>query len=56
MSNGLVVALYICPSNLSGNPLSFREAFFDCGGLIAEVLESGPIKIDDPVIPPPRGY
>ncbi len=44
------------PSKLSNNSRSFQEAFFDRGGIIAEVIESGIIKIGDPVIPPPKGY
>ncbi len=44
------------PSKLSGNKRSFKEVFFDRGGLIAEVLESGLIKVGDQVIPPPKGY
>ncbi len=44
------------PSKLSGREESFKEAFFDRGGLIAEVVEGGVIKIGDLVIPPPKGY
>ena len=44
------------PSKLSGNQKSFKETFFDRGGLIAEVIESGVIKTGDPVIPPPKDY
>ncbi len=44
------------PSKLSGNNQSFKEAFFDRGGLVAEVLESGLIKVGDVIIPPPKGY
>lgn len=44
------------PSNLCGKEKSFKETFFDRGGLIAEVIESGIIKIGDPVISPPKGY
>lgn len=44
------------PSKLSGNSRSFQEVFFDRGGVIAEVLETGAIKVDDAVIPPPKGY
>ena len=46
----------IRPSKLSGKQKSFKETFFDRGGLIAEVIESGVIKTGDPVIPPPKGY
>lgn len=44
------------PSKLSGKTKSFKETFFDRGGLIAEVIESGVIKIGDQVIPPSKGY
>ncbi len=44
------------PSKLSGKTKSFKEAFFDRGGLIAEIIESGVIKIGDLLIPPPKGY
>lgn len=44
------------PSKLSGKPRNFQEAFFDRGGLIAEVIEGGMIKTGDSVIPPPKGY
>lgn len=44
------------PSKLSGNATSFKEAFFDRGGLIADVLESGVIGMGDEVVPPPKGY
>lgn len=44
------------PSQLSGCKKSFKEVFFDRGGLIAEVIEGGIIRVNDDVIPPPRGY
>lgn len=44
------------PSKLSGNPRSFKYAFFDRGSIIAEVLESGTIKQGDTVVSPPKGY
>lgn len=44
------------PSKLAGKATSFKEAFFDRGGLLAEVLEDGVIKIGDPLIPPPKEY
>ena len=43
------------PSKLA-NKSGFREQFFDRGGIIAEVIEGGLIKIGDPIIPPPKGY
>lgn len=44
------------PSNLSGNPKSFKEVFWDRGGLIAEVIQGGIIRKGDPVIPPKKDY
>lgn len=44
------------PSQLCGKKQSFKEAFFDRGGLIAEVVEGGTIRVGDVVIPPPKGY
>ncbi len=44
------------PSKLSGKTKSFKEAFFDRGGLIAEIIEGGQIKVGDLVIPPSKGY
>ncbi len=44
------------PTKLSGKTRSFQEAFFDRGGLVAEVIRGGLIRVDDPIIPPPRGY
>ena len=44
------------PSNLSGNAQSFKEVFFDRGGLVAEIIEGGMIKVGDAVVPPPKGY
>lgn len=44
------------PSKLSGKTKSFKETFFDRGGLIAEIIEGGVIKTGDQVIPPHKGY
>ncbi len=44
------------PSKLSGKERSFQEAFFDRGGLAAEIIEGGMIRLGDAVIPPPKGY
>jgi len=44
------------PTKLSGKAISFKEAFFDCGGLVAEVLEGGLIKVGDAIVPPPKGH
>lgn len=44
------------PSQSSGEGRSFKEAFFDRGGLIAEVLEGGLIKVKDPIVPPFKNY
>jgi hypothetical protein len=35
---------------------SFDEKFYDRGGLVAEIIEGGLIKVGDTVIPPPKGY
>ena len=42
------------PSALAGKTVSFKEAFHDRGGLVAEVLEGGLIKVGDAVVPPPK--
>ena len=44
------------PTKLSGKDISFKEAFFDRGGLVAEVITGGIIKAGDPIIPPIKGY
>ena len=44
------------PSTLSGKSISFKEMFFDRGGLIAEVIEGGDIKTGNQLIPPSKGY
>jgi hypothetical protein len=44
------------PSKLSGKTKSFKERFFDRGGLIAEIIEGGVITVGDQLIPPPKGY
>jgi len=43
------------PNTLSGNKRSFRDTFFDRGGIIAEVVEGGIIRVGDTIVPPPRG-
>jgi len=44
------------PSKLSGKTKGFQQTFFDRGGLLAEVIESGIINTDDELVPPPKGY
>src|SRR5262245_54383326 len=44
------------PSVLRQKQISFREAFHDRGGLVAEVLKSGVIRVGSPVIPPKKDY
>jgi len=44
------------PTKLSGKGGSFKEDFFDRGGIIAEVIEGGTIKVGDQLIPPDKGY
>jgi hypothetical protein len=42
------------PSGLVGNSHSFRDEFFDRGGLVAEVIKSGVIGINDMINFPPK--
>lgn len=44
------------PSRLARKEQSFKKAFFDRGGIVAEVLEGGLIKVGDNIIPPPKKY
>jgi hypothetical protein len=44
------------PSKLLGKQESFALDFHDRGGLVAEVIEGGVIRVGGAVIPPPRGY
>jgi MOSC domain-containing protein YiiM len=44
------------PSKLAGKACSFKEAFLDCGCIIAEILESGTFSVGTEVITPPKGY
>jgi hypothetical protein len=44
------------PSRLAGREQSFKEAFFDRGGLVAEVIRGGLIRAESPIVPPPKGY
>lgn len=44
------------PSKLSGKEKSFKETFFDRGGLIAEIVEGGLIRVNDLVIASPKDY
>ncbi len=46
----------LIPSRMAGKSRSFREAFFDRGGLVAEVIQTGIIKVGDWVIPPKKDY
>jgi MOSC domain-containing protein YiiM len=41
---------------LSNKDIPFRDAFHDRGGLVAEVLSSGLIRIGSPVIRPSKHY
>ncbi len=43
------------PSKLSGKP-GFAQAFHDRGGLVAEVLQGGLIKVGSPIISPKKNY
>ena len=44
------------PNTLAGKERSFKEAFFDRGGLIAEIVEEGIIRVNDKIILPAKGY
>ena len=44
------------PTKLSGNVNSFRDLFHDRGGIVAEVLEGGTIKVGSAVIPRTKDY
>jgi hypothetical protein len=44
------------PQKLSRSSHDFRASFLDRGGLIAEVVKEGLIKLHDPIIPPPKKY
>lgn len=44
------------PSNLANTDQSFKDLFEDAGGLIADVVRGGLIRVEDFVIPPPKGY
>ena len=44
------------PGKLSGKTKSFKNVFFDRGGLIAEIVEGGVIKVGNLVIPPQKNY
>jgi len=44
------------PSVLSGKKIAFKDIFHDRGGLVAEVLESGVLKVGDLVVPPKKHY
>ena len=43
------------PSKIAGKP-GFKEAFFDRGGLVADIYATGLIRVGDEVLPPPKGY
>ncbi|HEU5114909.1 MAG TPA: hypothetical protein VFT82_04045 [Candidatus Paceibacterota bacterium] len=44
------------PKKLSGKTESYKEAFVDCGCIIAEIVTGGSINVGDSVISPPKGY
>ncbi len=44
------------PSRLSGKKEIFKDAFHDRGGLVAEVVRSGIIRVGSQVIPPRKDY
>lgn len=44
------------PNELADIKSSFKDAFFDRGGLVAEVLQNGYIETGSIIIPPSKGY
>jgi len=44
------------PTKLSGNPEPFRDLFHDRGGLVADILESGTIKVGSIVTSRTKDY
>jgi len=44
------------PKQLARKDRSFRDAFHDCGGLVAEVVVGAIISVGDAVIPPKKNY
>lgn len=44
------------PSVLSGKKIAFRDFFHDRGGLVADVIESGELKVGSLILPPKKNY
>ena len=44
------------PSTLLAKEQSFKEKFSDRGGLVAEIIESGIIRVNDLIVPPKKNY
>lgn len=44
------------PSKLAGKSISFEKVFHDRGGIVAEVIQDGLIRVGDLVVPPPKDY
>ena len=44
------------PNKMAGIDKSFRDTFFDRGGLIADVITTGTIRVGDTVKPPKKDY
>jgi hypothetical protein len=44
------------PNKLAGIKHSFRDTFFDRGGLVAEIVQSGVIRINDAIVPPKKDH
>lgn len=44
------------PTKLSGNPKPFRDLFHDRGGLVAEIIKGGIIKVGSIVVPRTKDY
>lgn len=44
------------PGKIVGKQASFKEAFHDRGGLVAEILQGGLIKVGSPIVPPRKNH
>ncbi|MDA8611379.1 MOSC domain-containing protein [Candidatus Pacebacteria bacterium] len=44
------------PSKLIHDEASFKEVFLDRGGLIADIVSGGIIKVNSQIVIPPKGY